>query len=76
MMAASPEPSPAPRPDGKAASLVIELNNMRDALVLLALAARDYMFELESAQRNQAASEADQAIERAKTLACQPPRRL
>jgi hypothetical protein len=71
-MSTTPEPLSAPRPQGNAASLVVELNNMRDALVLLALAARDYMFELESAHRNQAASEADQAIERAKILACQP----
>ena len=76
MMSTTPEPSSAPRQQGNAASLVVELNNMRDALVLLALAARDYMCELESAHRNQAASEADQAIEHAKILACQPPRRL
>jgi hypothetical protein len=76
MMTNTPGSPSAPRPAGQAASLVDELNNMRNALVLLSLAARDYMFELESAQRNQAASEADHAIERAKTLACQPPRRL
>ncbi|MEI8156612.1 MAG: hypothetical protein WCH60_07075 [Burkholderiales bacterium] len=71
----SPEPSSDPNPDGRAASLVTELNNMRDALVRLSLLMRDYLCDLDSARRNQVISEADQAIERAKAMACQPPRR-
>ena len=71
----SPEPPSAPGQDGKAASLVTELNNMRDALVRLSLLMRDYLCELDSTQRDQVISEAHQAIERAKRLACQQPRR-
>jgi hypothetical protein len=76
MMEPAPEPTSAPPPDVKLTRLIVELNNLRDALVNLSLLTHDYLYELDSAQRVQATYEADQAIERAKTLACQPPRRL
>ena len=75
-MPSAPEHAEDPVPDPHCARLVIELNNMRDALVRLSLLVRDYLCELESAQSVQAISEADQAIERAKASACQSPRRL
>ena len=67
-----PDPIPREQED----RLVTELNNLRDALVQLALVVRDYMCEQDSAQRDQADCEAHQAIERAKSLACEPPRKL
>jgi hypothetical protein len=72
MMGPTPEPGSAPPPDVKLTRLLVELNNMRDALVGLSLLMQDYLYELDSTQRVQATYEADQAIERAKALACQP----
>jgi hypothetical protein len=72
MMGPTPEPGSAPPPDVKLTRLLVELNNMRDALVDLSLLMQDYLYELDSTQRVQATYEADQAIERAKALACQP----
>ena len=72
MMEPAPEPTSAPPPGVKLTRLIVELNNLRDALVNLSLLTQDYLYELDSTQRIQATSEADQAIERAKTLACQP----
>jgi hypothetical protein len=56
--------------------LVIELNKMRDALMELSLQMREYVYLADSEQRSQAESQAQQAIQRAKNLACQTPRRL
>jgi hypothetical protein len=56
--------------------LIAELHNMRDALMELSLQMREYVYLVDSEQRSQAESQADQAIERAKASACQSPRRL
>ncbi len=74
-MEPSPEPTPGPSTDIRMRRLIAELHNMRDALMQLSVQLRDYMYESDSAQRSQAQSQAEQAIQRAKTSACQTPRR-
>lgn len=76
MMPPAPDPAEGPFPDPSGTRLVVELNNLRDALVGLSLLVRDYLCELDSTQRDQAAADTEQAIECAKASACQPPRRL
>ncbi len=77
MMTPAPHPDPIPSlpSDAKVAGLIVELNNMRDALVQLALVVRDYLSEADSTLRDQAVCEADQAIDRAKAFASHPHRR-
>ena len=58
------------------ARLIAELHKMRDALMELSLQMREYVYLADSEQRSQAESQAEQAIQRAKTSACQTPRRL
>jgi hypothetical protein len=75
-MPSAPDDTATPVPDPRYARLVIELNKMRDALMELSLQMREYVYLVDSEQRSQAESQADQAIERAKASACQSPRRL
>ena len=75
-MPSSPDDTEPPVPDPRCARLVIGLNKMRDALVELSLQMREYVYLADSEQRSQAESQAQQAIQRAKNLACQTPRRL
>ncbi|MCF8157532.1 MAG: hypothetical protein K9K35_16125 [Rhodoferax sp.] len=72
----APEPTSGASSDIRLGLLIAELHKMRDALMQLSLQLRDYVYESDPAQRSQVESQAEQAIQRAKTSACQTPRRL
>ena len=58
-------PHPGARPDPRMDQMVIGLNDLRDALVRLSLLMRDYQFEFDSIERQQALQQTHQVIERA-----------
>lgn len=75
MMQPEPEPASEPSAQIRLARLIVELNKMRDALVELSWQMRDHLYAQESTQRNEARAQSEQAIQRAKAMACQSPRR-
>ncbi|MCF8209267.1 MAG: hypothetical protein K9K38_07680 [Rhodoferax sp.] len=67
MTSAAPERSPEPVPDDDLVRLTHALDQMRNALLELSWVMRDYLFEQDSAQRDQAAIAARQVIHSART---------
>lgn len=65
-----------PSADVELAQLIVELKNVRDAMVGLSLHLDDYLHAHELTPRNVVQAQANQAILRAKELACLTPRRL
>jgi hypothetical protein len=62
------EPTPGEGTEGSVADYASALNELRDSLISLSLAARDFMFEVDSLRRAEVSASTDALLEKIKRV--------